>query len=315
MARRTVVIGDSLGVGTVPYLQRVLGGKVAADVRVGRSSSDGVNQLGRLLRGGADQIIMDLGTNDASPAQLQQSVQRARRLSGGRPIFIPTVNGPGAAQKNALLRNLAGGNVHLVNWANQSHGLTGADGIHASGAGYQKRAQIVAHSIASAPAGSVQSGGQRGGTMIWGQRQFGKGYSDEDMPAILAAAQQQTTGHPQPAGSLADAQDLVGPRGGAAYLLGQGLRAPTGRQGFGPAGRTNSPFKRFAVNRGGKLLEAHDYGDGDVKYFARKNPAILQAAVQQSLGRDQEGAPAAPNLSAQDEELLKLLLGNNTLRR
>ena len=149
--------------------------------------------------------------------------------------------------------------------------------------------------------------------MIWGQKQFGKGYSDEDIPAILAAAQQQTA-HPQPTGSLAD-QDLVGPRGGAAYLLGQGLRAPTGRQGFGPAGRATSAFKRFAVNRGGKLLEAHDYGDGDVKYFARKNPAILQAAVQQSLGRGQEGAPAAPNLSAQDEELLKLLLGNNTLRR
>jgi hypothetical protein len=138
---------------------------------------------------------------------------------------------------------------------------------------------------------------------------IGRKIGEEDIPAILAAAQQPTS-HPQPAGSLADAQDLVGPQGGAAYLLSQGLRA-----GSGPGGGVNAKFKRYAVNRGGKMLEAHDYGGGDVKYFARKNPAILQAAVQQHLGQGQPGAPAMPNLSAQDEELLRMLLGNNTLRR
>jgi len=295
MARRTVVIGDSLGVGTVPYLQRVLGGKVAADVRVGRSSQDGVNQLGRLLRGGADQIIMDLGTNDASAAQLQQSVRRAQKIAGGRPIFIPTVNGPGAAQKNALLRRIAGGNVHLVNWANQSHGLTGPDGIHSSGAGYQKRAQIVAHSIASAPMGSVQSGGQRLQGMTMGLQRFGPNRIIEpDM------------------GADDRVQSLVGPQGGAAYLLGQGVNR---RTVGGTQTPLDSPFKRYAVNRGGRMLEAHDYGGGDIRYFARKNPAILQAAVQQSLGHGQPGVPATPNLSPHDEELLKLLLGNPTLSR
>jgi hypothetical protein len=144
---------------------------------------------------------------------------------------------------------------------------------------------------------------------------IGRKINQEDIPAILAAAQQPTShaqAHPQPAGSLADAQDLIGPQGGAAYLLSQGVRA-----GKVPGTQTalNSPFKRYAVNRGGKMLEAHDYGGGDVKYFARKNPAILQAAVQQHLAQGQPGAPAMPNLSAQDEELLRMLLGNNTLRR
>lgn len=308
MARRTVVVGDSLGVGTVPYLQRALGGKVAADVRVGRSSADGVNALSRLLRGGADRVVLDLGTNDGSAQQLRQSVRRAQSLAGDRPIYIPTVNGPGAAQKNAMLRSLAGGNIHLVNWANQSHGLTGPDGIHASGAGYQKRAQIVAHSIASAPMGSVQSGGM-------GLQGFGPNkIRQEDIPAILAMSQQTTTHEPsphapQPTGSLADLTAGGGRLGSSAVRLGQGMHA-------GGLGRGFQNFGRYAVNRGGKMLEAHDYGDGDVRYFARKNPAILQAAVQQKLGGGQPGAPAMPaGLAPQDLELIKRLLGGGTLTR
>jgi len=290
MARkRTVVVGDSLGVGTVPYLQRALGGPVRADVRVGRSSSDGVNALSRLLRGGADQIVLDLGTNDASPQQLRESVQRARKLAGGRPIFIPTVNGPGAAQKNATLRELAGGNVRLVNWARQSGGLVGGDGIHATGHGYQQRAGILARSI------ERQGSRMATGKSLWDMLQG-------DSPLAHAAAQ----AHPQGTGSLADSD---GPHN--AVFLGQGARA-------GGLGGSQTPFKRYSVtNRAGKLLEAHDYGGGDIKYFARKNPAILQAAAQQAAARQMhQPTPAMPaGLAPEDLERIKLLLGNPTLSR
>jgi hypothetical protein len=138
---------------------------------------------------------------------------------------------------------------------------------------------------------------------------IGRNIRPEDIPAILAMSQQPTTHansglphgvkEPAPAGSLADPpQSLVGPHGGSAYLLGKGM-SPRGPGG----GSTN--FDRYAVNRGGKMLEAHDYGDGQIKYFARKNPADLQAAVQQKLG----------GLAPQDLELIKRLLGGGTLTR
>lgn len=325
--RRTVVVGDSLGVGTVPYLQRALGGPVRADVRVGRSSSDGVNALSRLLRGGADQVVLDLGTNDGSAQQLRQSVRRAQSLAGDRPIYIPTVNGPGAAQKNAMLRRLAGGNVHLVNWAGQSRGLVGGDGIHASGRGYQQRARIVAHSINRADAAS--SPATTGGTMAFqdirlrrrdpspllaqiiggGGLRDVSGVAGQERPldenpvdpAHLAAAIQN---RPQSPGSLAD------DRPESSVLLGTGMKA-------GGFGRAPAQFKRSVVRRGGKLLEAHSYGPGtETQYFERKNPAVLQAAAAQAA-QQQTGTPVVPasGLSPRDEELLKMLLGNPTLRR
>lgn len=138
-------------------------------------------------------------------------------------------------------------------------------------------------------------------------RRLGLGsHLTEEAAAAFLAQQNKRSGL---TGTMADSgqpaappQSLLGPQGGAAYLLGQGMRA-------GGLGRPSTNFKRYAVNRGGRILEAHDYGDGDIRYFARKNPAILQAAVQQSLGNR-----ATPQMSPQDEELLKLLLGNPTLR-
>jgi hypothetical protein len=342
--RRTVVVGDSLGVGTVPYLQRALGGPVRADVRVGRSSSDGVNALSRLLRGGADQVVLDLGTNDGSAQQLRQSVRRAQSLAGNRPIYIPTVNGPGAAQKNAMLRRLAGGNVHLVNWAGQSRGLVGGDGIHASGRGYQQRAQIVAHSINRADAAS--SAPTNGGTMAFQDIRLrrrdpllahiisGGGLSSGGLQDVARRLAGDGPGspiafHPDahgnvtniPPGSNLKGDVLNGQldqpgsladdgRPESSVLLGTGMKA-------GGLGRAPVQYKRSVVRRHGKLLEAHSYGPGtETRYFERKNPAVLQAAAAQAA-QQQTGAPVTPasGLSPRDEELLKMLLGNPSLHR
>lgn len=137
------MIGDSLGVGTVPYLRQLLGGQVDANVRVGRSSTDGVAALQR-RRGHYDRIVLDLGTNDGSAGQLAQSLRAARRHAGSTPIVAATLRGPGAAGKNAVLRRAG---VQLVDWAGKSGGLVGGDGIHATPAGYAARARLVARAL------------------------------------------------------------------------------------------------------------------------------------------------------------------------
>lgn len=94
-------------------------------------------------------------------------------------------------------------------------------------------------------------------------------------------------------------------------LLGQGAtRRP------GPTGApVDATFKRYAVKRGNRLMEAHDYGGGDVKLFARKNPALLEAAIglAQDPGSDMAGyrasAQRVQGMSPEDQERIRYLLG------
>lgn len=131
---KTAYVGDSLGVGTVPFLKGV-----KADVKVGRSSRQGVKALKRM--GGYDRVVFDLGTNDPDAKSFARSIRRADRLTGNVPIVIPKVHGPNAKAKNRALKRLAGGDVRVVNPGRR--GL-GGDGIHYSRAGYRARARRVA---------------------------------------------------------------------------------------------------------------------------------------------------------------------------
>jgi hypothetical protein len=141
---RGVVVGDSLGVGTTPYLR-----PSQSDTLVGRSSANGVQALRRLVqRGTPSQVVFDLGTNDPTAQDLAHSIRQARRIVGGAELFVPTVNGPNAAAKNALLHQLAQqGEINLIDWASHSRGLTGSDGIHASPSGYRQRAALIARAL------------------------------------------------------------------------------------------------------------------------------------------------------------------------
>jgi len=130
----TLVVGDSIGVGTAPHLKRL--GNVTANVVGGRSSANGIQALRSKLAGGKyATIVLDLGTNDGSSRDLVKSVREARRLAPNAKIVVPLVNGPNAASKNASLRRL-GGNVRVVD----VRGKPGPDGIHYSGQGYRQRA-------------------------------------------------------------------------------------------------------------------------------------------------------------------------------
>lgn len=161
----TLVIGDSLGVGTAPKLERLLGGKVVADVKEGRTSDRGVRRLADALQqGGAyDRIVLDLGTNDQSARELKQSIREAQQIAGGVPVFVATVRGPGAKRKNEMLRSLDG--VTVVDWARKSNrrdGLVAGDGVHATDEGYAARARQFARAMGVQPA-TRQRGGGKGG--------------------------------------------------------------------------------------------------------------------------------------------------------
>lgn len=169
----TLVVGDSLGVGTAPYLEKQLG-NVTADVKVGRPSSNGIQVLKNALGSGQKfgNVVLDLGTNDGGPQQLRASIREAKRLAGaGVNIYIPTVNGPAASAKNKVIREEAGGNVQVIDWGKAG---VGADGIHATSRGYQRRARLIAQAIGgntrqslgrrTAGAGDLRPGGGYAGT-------------------------------------------------------------------------------------------------------------------------------------------------------
>lgn len=136
---KLIAVGDSLGVGTTPYLKTS-----SSDTRIGRSSASAVDALRRLIGGGASSVLFDAGTNDANSQQLAQSIRNAVRLAGNAQIYVPTVNGPDAANKNRVIRQLGQqGLINVVDWAGASRGLVGADGIHASAQGYKRRAALI----------------------------------------------------------------------------------------------------------------------------------------------------------------------------
>jgi hypothetical protein len=144
-------VGDSLGVGTAPYLKQRIGQPVDAFTKVGRQSQAGIDILKQQI-GNRDygRIVLDLGTNDPSATELARSIREAKRLAPNATIYVPTVNGPNATEKNAVIRRLAGGRVQVVDWRNQS----GPDGIHQTAQGYQARAHAIAQVLRGTDQGS-----------------------------------------------------------------------------------------------------------------------------------------------------------------
>lgn len=138
------MVGDSLGVGTLGAGLRSKIKGLNADARIGRfaAGSEG------LFSKGFKQYIFDLGTNDTSPGAPAAVLRAVDNLTGDAPIHALTLNGPHAAEKNALLRGV-GGDVKLIPWAAQSRGLLEPDGYHATSAGYGRRASLIASRVSA----------------------------------------------------------------------------------------------------------------------------------------------------------------------
>ena len=156
-----LVIGDSLEVGTGPYLRQELRGvaPLTVDARRGRPSPEGVEVLRSRLLPGHSVVVFDLGVNNnlSLPQILEADLQTVRELVGDRCLVVaslarPPINGATIEAASGVVRRFAAETpgVELVDWqaATQADpGLLSPDGIHAFGNGYAVRAELVAQAV------------------------------------------------------------------------------------------------------------------------------------------------------------------------
>ena len=161
-----LVVGDSLQVGTGPYLEQELGRIPAEfDQRTGRGSAEGVGRLQLRLRPEHTIVIFDLGTNDdpRQPDALYQNLSEARAIAGDRCLVVATILRPpyagvGPEGLSAAVERFASeqANVQLVDWfgaVTSSPGLLYEDGYHARPEGYALRGRLLAEAVAACAGG------------------------------------------------------------------------------------------------------------------------------------------------------------------
>ena len=159
-APRTLVhVGDSLAVGTDPYLPDLLPGWTLSSRRaVGRRSDEGLGRSAAARASLPRVVVVSLGTND-NPADVA-GVRRDRprghpgwpaptAASSGRRSPVPAVRGVSYAAFNRVLRSEAqrSRSFKIVDWAAmvaRNPSYLRADRVHAVAAGYRARAQETA---------------------------------------------------------------------------------------------------------------------------------------------------------------------------
>jgi lysophospholipase L1-like esterase len=161
LSRRLLVNGDSLAVGTQPYLPRELGRwKVTQSTAVSRHAFEGADVLRAFGRALPRVIHVSLGTNDdpRSVSAFRSAVREVMAVAGPRRCVVwanvvrPPVAGASYAGYNRALarESRPRKNLRVVNWARMvrenSYWLAG-DGVHVSAEGYQVRARAVARSV------------------------------------------------------------------------------------------------------------------------------------------------------------------------
>jgi dienelactone hydrolase len=166
-------VGDSLSLGTAPYLRARLSESVVSDGRVGRPSPEAVGVL-RSKFSGQRVVVFDAGVNDdpARPSTLSHDLASVRGLVGGHCLVVATMSRPpyrGVTVDglNRAVRSFAASssNVQLVDWRSfaVSHPrLINGDGVHPTPEGYRQRAGLFAQAISacgSSGGGGTPSGG------------------------------------------------------------------------------------------------------------------------------------------------------------
>ena len=172
-----LVVGDSLEVGTEPYLRQELGGtELDVDAKTSRPSSDGIAVLQGALGPEHEVVVFDLGTNDdpSNPDGLAANLQTAAEIAGDRCLVFATINRPPLAGVSDDGLNQAVDEVatatgaQIADWrsAASEPGVLQPDGVHATASGYALRGQIVADAISSCGSGGSGIGtGGGGGTL------------------------------------------------------------------------------------------------------------------------------------------------------
>jgi len=152
-----LVVGDSLEVGTSPYLAKYLDEDVELEVNaVGGASSIGIfEQFQESYDPAQSVIVFDAGTNDdpAYPQILASQLERVSDIVGNRCMVVPTINdGTDARGKNQAVGSFVATRpgTQSPDWAGlvqDSPQIMSSDGIHALPEGYDRRAELIADAI------------------------------------------------------------------------------------------------------------------------------------------------------------------------
>jgi lysophospholipase L1-like esterase len=164
-----LVVGDSLAVGSAPYLEDALPAwRIQQLARTSKPTSDGVAEI--TSRGGSlpGVIAVSLGTNDdpSATGTFQSQVNTVIDAAGPSRCVIwanivrPPYGGVSYAGYNRVLARAATSpNFFVIDWAgmvNANRGLIGGDGVHATPSGYAARGRAIAQ------AARTCGGGPRG---------------------------------------------------------------------------------------------------------------------------------------------------------
>jgi hypothetical protein len=154
-----LIVGDSLAVGTMPYLDGLLSDRtITWDAANGRTTPQGIHALRVALREVEPQaVVVSLGTNDGPDPR--RFTRRLRLLLGDlsprtcviwTTIVRPRRKGPYRAL-NRVLRDEAARDDRLVviNWdhAVKRGTVVLRDGLHADAEGYRYRSLKIAQAV------------------------------------------------------------------------------------------------------------------------------------------------------------------------
>jgi lysophospholipase L1-like esterase len=159
--KRLFVVGDSLAVGTRPFLPRFLHGwRIRSSVSISKHAPEGASELARKGHSLPPVVVASLGTNDDPHADssFEAAVRKSLRATGKRGCIVwpnivrPSVAGATYAGYNNVLDHIASRNPHLrvVDWvsiAAHHRSWFGSDGVHPNATGYTVRAAAIAKKV------------------------------------------------------------------------------------------------------------------------------------------------------------------------
>jgi hypothetical protein len=155
-----LVVGDSLEVLTIPYLQQYLPGIELTTNAVGGYNSFQIFDLFKESYDPSQSVIVfDAGTNDNPnyPQILQGNLDKVAATVGDRCLVVPTihglvVDGVGNTAKNQVVRSFADSHpiTQTPDWAGAvaAHPeLMQSDDLHPIAAGADLRARLIAQGV------------------------------------------------------------------------------------------------------------------------------------------------------------------------
>jgi lysophospholipase L1-like esterase len=164
-ARTLLVDGDSLAVGTEPFLPGLLRGwRIHQSASISRHAPEGVSLLHAYGRGLPRVVVLSLGTNDDPRATgaFRRQIRRALHIIGRHRCLVwanvvrPPYAGASYRGYNIAIGEEARAHVNMLafDWhrmARHHPYWFGPDGVHPTATGYRVRARAIARLVRNCP--------------------------------------------------------------------------------------------------------------------------------------------------------------------